>query len=652
MKYQVSRWVLDTRSGRLYGPDGEVHLRPQTFRLFRVLVEHAHELLSVDELIDLAWDVNHVSVGTFRQAVSELRQALGDSASTPQIIATVPRRGYRLIVPVEPVSSSESRDELSAEPPNEDDAPEPASPSDGTPHDGLPGASGRHEPVHLKSDSAFIGICTLLVVLGVAVGLKMRSESPDDFELSRQSSRLYRQALDHMDHFDLEAARRTLETADAAGPDHPLILDRLSSVYDQLGLDSLAAETARRAALSAVDAPWETARSAAARDAETRGAWSEAAELLQALWQRHPDQLDYGLRLARAWTESGRTDAALDLITRLRQRSGPHPNLDLLELDVLAALNEIEPATVIARRLASTRDATVSIAARLRLLTLLLRRGTTAEAEALIDELEADADQATGRQRAELARCRAFLSERQGAVDETRTLYRQAETLFQVHGDRDGLASLLNRQALFLMQIGELDAARRALTRGIQAARRHGLQRRLVVALCLLAQVAAEGPDPGQAWEPLREAQALVRGSQEPRRQILWHRTRGDVFLATGDTDGADREYSRCLALATDIRAGAGAAYCRLGLSAVALELGDGDVAYRYARSATEDFERLGRVPDLLAARFQVAAVETARGRPRAAQAELITVAEQATALSLDAFKARADAALDQLDDL
>ena len=34
-------------------------------------------------------------------AVATLRRALGDSATGPQFIETVPRRGYRLFVPIE-----------------------------------------------------------------------------------------------------------------------------------------------------------------------------------------------------------------------------------------------------------------------------------------------------------------------------------------------------------------------------------------------------------------------------------------------------------------------------------------------------------------------------------------------------------------------
>lgn len=98
-----SGFVLDRESGQLRGPEGEVRLRPQAFRLLEVLVESAPGILSQDELLDRAWGVEHLSPASVKQAISEIRQALGDDPARPAIIATVPRRGYRFIAPLVPI---------------------------------------------------------------------------------------------------------------------------------------------------------------------------------------------------------------------------------------------------------------------------------------------------------------------------------------------------------------------------------------------------------------------------------------------------------------------------------------------------------------------------------------------------------------------
>ena len=49
-------------------------------------------------------------------AVSRLREALNDSATTPRFVETIPRRGYRLLVPVESDGGAVVDDVVPAEP--------------------------------------------------------------------------------------------------------------------------------------------------------------------------------------------------------------------------------------------------------------------------------------------------------------------------------------------------------------------------------------------------------------------------------------------------------------------------------------------------------------------------------------------------------
>lgn len=101
MRYRFGGFTLDLEESRLLGPEGEIRLRPQAFRLLEVLVESAPKILSQEELLDRAWGVEHLSPASVKQAISEVRQALGDDPARPRIIETVHRRGYRLIAPLE-----------------------------------------------------------------------------------------------------------------------------------------------------------------------------------------------------------------------------------------------------------------------------------------------------------------------------------------------------------------------------------------------------------------------------------------------------------------------------------------------------------------------------------------------------------------------
>ena len=54
-----------------------------------------------DELIESVWKHPHVSDEALSRCISLLRHALGDDRSQPRYLETIPKRGYRLIVPVE-----------------------------------------------------------------------------------------------------------------------------------------------------------------------------------------------------------------------------------------------------------------------------------------------------------------------------------------------------------------------------------------------------------------------------------------------------------------------------------------------------------------------------------------------------------------------
>ena len=94
---------FDLRSGELRGAEQAILLSEKPFRVLAILLEHGGELVSREELQKKLWpndtvvDFEH-GINT---AIKRLRQALGDSADEPKYIETIPRRGYRLMVPVE-----------------------------------------------------------------------------------------------------------------------------------------------------------------------------------------------------------------------------------------------------------------------------------------------------------------------------------------------------------------------------------------------------------------------------------------------------------------------------------------------------------------------------------------------------------------------
>lgn len=91
---------FDTRGLLLEGPAGSVEVRPKTLQLLTYLIEHRNRFVPRDELLEAVWPDVTVTRASLTQAVSELRQALGDDAREPRYVETRIKLGYRFVAPV------------------------------------------------------------------------------------------------------------------------------------------------------------------------------------------------------------------------------------------------------------------------------------------------------------------------------------------------------------------------------------------------------------------------------------------------------------------------------------------------------------------------------------------------------------------------
>ena len=117
MTIQVSERVrfgifeLNVRTGELVStearadgaPSQKLLLREQPFQILRILIERCGKVVSREEIRKVLWP-NDTIVDFDRSinvAMAILRKAVGDTAENPRYIETLPRRGYRLMTPVE-----------------------------------------------------------------------------------------------------------------------------------------------------------------------------------------------------------------------------------------------------------------------------------------------------------------------------------------------------------------------------------------------------------------------------------------------------------------------------------------------------------------------------------------------------------------------
>jgi TolB-like protein len=96
---RFGEFEVDLQAGCLFKHGVKVRLREQVFIALSVLLEHAGEVVTREQLRRRLWpgDVFVDFELNLYTIIAKLREALGDSAENPRYIETLPKRGYRLL---------------------------------------------------------------------------------------------------------------------------------------------------------------------------------------------------------------------------------------------------------------------------------------------------------------------------------------------------------------------------------------------------------------------------------------------------------------------------------------------------------------------------------------------------------------------------
>ncbi len=128
---RVGEWLVTPSINQISRNGRQLTLEPRLIDLLVFFAQHSGEVLSRDELIDNVWKRSIVTNHVVTQSISELRKSLKDNdEDSPVYIATVPKRGYKLMVPVIWYSEEEGEEiMLSSPPPIPEAVPDTDSPS-------------------------------------------------------------------------------------------------------------------------------------------------------------------------------------------------------------------------------------------------------------------------------------------------------------------------------------------------------------------------------------------------------------------------------------------------------------------------------------------------------------------------------------------
>lgn len=94
------------RNGRSF------HLEPKVMQVLVHLASNPNHVLSKEHLIHAVWPDTFVGDDVLTRSISEIRRVFDDDARSPRFIQTIPKTGYRLIMPVSirpEISSNESK---------------------------------------------------------------------------------------------------------------------------------------------------------------------------------------------------------------------------------------------------------------------------------------------------------------------------------------------------------------------------------------------------------------------------------------------------------------------------------------------------------------------------------------------------------------
>jgi DNA-binding winged helix-turn-helix (wHTH) protein/tetratricopeptide (TPR) repeat protein len=105
LRFEAFELRLD--SGELFHAGITVKLQPRPAKVLAILAGHAGEVVPREEIRHAVWgDATYVDFDlALNFSIRQVRRALGDSAARPRFVATIPRRGYRFLAPVEMVGS-------------------------------------------------------------------------------------------------------------------------------------------------------------------------------------------------------------------------------------------------------------------------------------------------------------------------------------------------------------------------------------------------------------------------------------------------------------------------------------------------------------------------------------------------------------------
>lgn len=361
--------------------------------------------------------------------------------------------------------------------------------------------------------------------------------------VNSDAARYYSEGVAKLRVFDASTATEFLRNAIASDPNFALAHSALAAAWSALGYDQRAKDEAKQAFDLSAKLSREDRLAIEGRYYESRQDWPKAIDVYHTLWTFFPDNLEYGLHLAAAQTESGKSKDALATIDSLRRLSPPasqDPRIDLAEEAAARGLSDFK------RELAAATTAAT--------------KGEAQGARLLVA-------------RAKLAEARAYYSV--GDRKASQAASEEAQRIFHAAGDRGGEATALHSIAQVLGDVGDPAAAMKMHEQVLSTCREIGDKRCMANTLNSIGVMLKDQADYPAAQKSYEQSIALRRELGDRSGEAISINNIAVLFFEQGRLTEAKKMYQQSLVISQELGEKRGIVRVLTNLGIVLQDLGE-----------------------------------------------------------------------------
>jgi eukaryotic-like serine/threonine-protein kinase len=454
------------------------------------------------------------------------------------------------------------------------------------------------------------------------------------------AARLYSEGLSKLRVFEAVSARDLLQQAVAIEPDYSLAHSALAAAWADLGYDANAREQAKKAMDLSAGLSKEQGLLVQGGYRETTREWDKAIEAYQYLYILYPDNLEYGLRLARAQIVAGKGKDALATVKSLREMPAPardDPRIDLAEASAAFSLSDFKGQQAIAAKAiqkGEERGARFVVAEGRKLEGMALwQLGQLKKASASFEEAR-QAYAAVGDRRgvADVLNDLAVLFQNQGNLMEAQKRYEvsmgecqdigyqggvgralnnlanllwikgdlggakamfdKALPIYNEIGDKTNMATVLDNNARVIMAQGNLAPAQKMFEQSLDIRREIGDQAGVVMSLNDLSNLYYFQGNLENAAKAAEEALRLSTQIANQSGMALSHLFMGQVLEAQDNLAGARKEQEHAASIWNQVGDKSNESDSRVALAKLQLEEGHGADGVDLLKAAIEEYQK------------------------------------------------------------